>query len=127
MGIWDNLNLEVTMDIKLLRDQKQKLKLSYDEIAELSGIPKTTVTNILTGRTQNPRIDTLKSIEEALGIIDGVTQEEYNAGWRRTKTRAITPFEDDVLYAISEIERKYGTETKEAALVMLENMAGIKK
>lgn len=56
------------MDIDFLKARKKELHLSYDEIAAKSGIPKTTVTNIFMGRTQNPRIDTVQAIEKALGL-----------------------------------------------------------
>lgn len=56
------------MDIQKLKERKKELNLSYDELAEKSGIPKTTLTNILLGRTLNPRTDTVEAIERALGI-----------------------------------------------------------
>lgn len=56
------------MDIQKLKERKNELHLSYDELAEKSGIPKTTLTNIFLGRTPNPRTDTVEAIERALGI-----------------------------------------------------------
>lgn len=56
------------MDIQKLKQRKNELHLSYDELAEKSGIPKTTLTNIFLGRTPNPRTDTVEAIERALGI-----------------------------------------------------------
>lgn len=56
------------MDIQRLKERKNELHLSYDELAEKSGIPKTTLTNIFLGRTHNPRTDTVEAIERALGI-----------------------------------------------------------
>ena len=41
------------MDIHKLKERKNELHLSYDELAEKSGIPKTTLTNIFLGRTPN--------------------------------------------------------------------------
>ena len=68
------------MDISELKALKEAKKLSYDDLAELSGIPKTTLTNILLGRTPNPRIDTMQAIEHALGVDkikkDPVIQDE---------------------------------------------------
>ena len=68
------------MDISELKALKEAKKLSYDDLAELSGIPKTTLTNILLGRTPNPRIDTMQAIERALGVDkikkDPVIQDE---------------------------------------------------
>lgn len=71
------------MDIQKLKERKNELHLSYDELAEKSGIPKTTLTNIFLGRTPNPRTDTVEAIERALGIYtsrkiekDPVIQDE---------------------------------------------------
>lgn len=71
------------MDIQKLKQRKNELHLSYDELAEKSGIPKTTLTNIFLGRTPNPRTDTVEAIERALGIYtsrkiekDPVIQDE---------------------------------------------------
>lgn len=71
------------MDIQRLKERKNELHLSYDELAEKSGIPKTTLTNIFLGRTPNPRTDTVEAIERALGIYtsrkiekDPVIQDE---------------------------------------------------
>ena len=70
------------MDINFLLERKKKLKLSYDDLSRLSGIPKTTLTNILLGRTPNPRIDTMKAIERALKIDSSddfpVSYEEFS-------------------------------------------------
>lgn len=56
------------MDFEMLRKRKEALGISYDELAEASKIPKGTLTNILLGRTPNPRIDTIQAIERALGL-----------------------------------------------------------
>ncbi len=42
--------------------------MTLQEIAENSGIPKRTVDQIFSGKTKNPRIDTMQAIERALGI-----------------------------------------------------------
>lgn len=58
------------MDIEKLKQRKKELGLSFDLLAEKSGIPKTTLTNIFCGRTSSPRIDTMQAIEKALGLSD---------------------------------------------------------
>lgn len=56
------------MDIEYLKKLKKDKKMTLQEIADLSGIPKRTVDDIFSGKTKNPRIDTLQAIERALGL-----------------------------------------------------------
>lgn len=42
--------------------------MTLQQIAEKSNIPKRTVDDIFSGKTPNPRIDTLQAIEKALGL-----------------------------------------------------------
>ena len=39
------------MDIEYLKTRKKQIKMTFDEIAELSGLPKSTVTNVFMGTT----------------------------------------------------------------------------
>lgn len=54
------------MDIFDLKRIKKASKLTNKEIAELSGIPVSTVNKIFSGATENPRYATLLAIEEVL-------------------------------------------------------------
>lgn len=56
------------MNLDLWKQRKKELKLKYEDISELSGIPLTTVKNIFCGYVKTPRIDTVQAIERALGI-----------------------------------------------------------
>lgn len=56
------------MDIEYLKKVKKAKKMTLQEISDLSGIPKRTVDGIFSGKTKNPRIDTMQAIERALGI-----------------------------------------------------------
>ena len=56
------------MDIEFLKQIKKEKKMTLQEISDLSGIPKRTVDGIFSGKTKNPRIDTMQAIERALGI-----------------------------------------------------------
>ncbi len=56
------------MDVETLIKAKKEKKMTLQEIAENSGIPKRTVDQIFSGKTKNPRIDTMQAIERALGI-----------------------------------------------------------
>ena len=65
------------MDIEYLKQAKKAKKMKLQEISDLSGIPKRTVDGIFSGKTANPRTDTLQAIERALGINNEKTAPEY--------------------------------------------------
>lgn len=49
--------------------------MSIDQLVEASGIPKGTVTKVLTGVSQNPALETVKAIAYALGLtLDDLTE-----------------------------------------------------
>lgn len=59
------------MIYKKLKDLKEKSKKTNHEIAELSGIPESTVTRIFSGHTDNPSFQTICDIVLALdGSLD---------------------------------------------------------
>lgn len=51
-----------------LRYYKERLEMTYKDIADRSGVPESTVKKVMTGATRNPRPKTFRDIEEALGI-----------------------------------------------------------
>lgn len=108
------------MDISILKQQKVKMKLTYDQLAELSGIPKTTVTNIMTGRTENPRIDTLIAIGKALGISDEWTAEERAQGVIDHKKISVTADEETLIECYRTIGRKFGKKKQENFIKLAE-------
>lgn len=60
--------IEVIKVYRLLTQRRIALDMTIDEIAEKSGIPKNTVAKIMSGITTDPRISSLKSIANALGL-----------------------------------------------------------
>lgn len=65
------------MDIRELKERKKNLGYSNERIAELSGVPLSTVQKIFAGVTQQPRYDTLAALERALdptGVREAVFQ-----------------------------------------------------
>ena len=55
------------MDISDLRRRKKALKLTNQDISDLTDIPVSTVNKVLGGVTKSPRYDTLLAIEDAIG------------------------------------------------------------
>lgn len=60
------------MDVSDLKKMKSNSKLTNAEIAELSGIPVSTVNKIFSGATQNPRYATLLAIEQVLATKEKI-------------------------------------------------------
>ncbi len=56
------------MDILEIKKYLKEHKITYKMLAEMSGVPESTLKNIFGGFTPNPRIDTIEAIERALGI-----------------------------------------------------------
>lgn len=54
------------MTIEEMKQRKQELGYSYEQIAELSGLPLSTVQKVLGGITRTPRYETLRALEEVL-------------------------------------------------------------
>lgn len=78
------------MTIEQMRQRKRELGYSYEQIAELSGLPLGTVQKVLGGITKSPRYDTLSALEsvfadenpflarEPAGTYKVKRQGEYN-------------------------------------------------
>lgn len=71
------------VDIETLKTIKKQKKLTLQEIADRSGIPKRTLEDIFRGYTKNPRLDTLQAIERALGIEEEKNAPEYTDAERQ--------------------------------------------
>lgn len=64
---------------KILSNRRRSLGMSIDQLVEASGIPKGTVTKVLTGVSQNPALETVKAIAYALGLtLDDLTEPELH-------------------------------------------------
>jgi transcriptional regulator with XRE-family HTH domain len=59
------------MDTSRLRDLMDQRRLTYGQVAELSGVVDETVGRIVRGTTANPSVDTLARIANGLGVTVG--------------------------------------------------------
>lgn len=55
------------MKTDFLRNLKDKSKLTTKQISDLSGIPESTISRILSGQTDNPSFDTVCALVKAMG------------------------------------------------------------
>jgi predicted transcriptional regulator len=61
------------MLVNYLNTLKEQGNFTFDEISNLSGIPKDTVKNIFSGKTKDPGIETISKIIYAMGgSLDGI-------------------------------------------------------
>ena len=62
------------MILAKLQELKAQKKLTNQQIADLSGVPLSTVTRIFNGQTDNPNIQTVEDIVNAMGgSLDEIT------------------------------------------------------
>ena len=70
------------MEIQTIKIIMKSQGITYEELSLKSNIPLNTLKNIFRGKTLNPRIDTMKAIEKALGldkeVISDISVEERN-------------------------------------------------
>lgn len=60
--------MELNERILEIKQELKIRKISYEKLSQMSEIPLNTLKNIFSGKTLNPRIDTVQSIEIALGL-----------------------------------------------------------
>lgn len=56
------------MEIKEIKKELKKRKITYIQLSNMSSIPLQTIQKIFSGQTANPRMNTVKAIEKALEI-----------------------------------------------------------
>ena len=58
------------MTLSQMQYYKQQHGYSYDQLSQLTGIPKGTIQKIFTGVTKSPRYDTLQALERVLKPVN---------------------------------------------------------
>ena len=67
------------MDIMEIKRYLKERKITYKMLAEMSGVPESTLKNIFGGFTPHPRSDTVEAIERALGINEKSSPAEQES------------------------------------------------
>lgn len=72
------------MQIEEIKKYMKEHKITYEALAEKSGLSISTIKKIFSGQAKYPRIDTVQAIEHALGLDEPVVSwymltEEENA------------------------------------------------
>lgn len=100
------------INLSLWKNKKKELGYTFDELSNISGIPKKTLTNIFSGHTPTPRVDTVQAIEKALEI-SSLSSEEINAGAVDSVSIDLSAEELELIHnfrAIGDISGKGGQE-----------------
>lgn len=98
------------MDVQAIKGVLKANKITYEQLSEKSGIPLNTLKNIFSGRTPNPRIDTIQAIMRALELDQSAlqwTEEEKAAGIGAHGVK-LSEEEWEWIELLSEIKRKKG-------------------
>lgn len=84
------------MTLSEMRERKRELGYSYGQIADISGVPLSTVQKVFSGATQSPRYDTLLAIETALEDYSAsrVSEATHSYGERIVKKQGEYTVED---------------------------------
>lgn len=85
------------INIKYLKARKKSLGLTTEDVADKSGIPVGTLNKIFAGQTENPKLETVKLLCDALDI----SLSELEAADDSTLQDApIAPLEYDIIRAL---------------------------
>ena len=89
---------KASMTIEQMRERKQELGYTYEQIADLSGVPLGTVQKVFGGVTASPRYDTLRALEQVFQKKEPMYVKEsappYEAEVRREKRQGEYTVED---------------------------------
>lgn len=114
-------------DIEAWKKQKKALHLTFDELSNRTGVAVSTLYAIFGNKTTDPRIETVRAIENALNLNDDFTPEERAAGFTDKRKISITPIEDDMLYVFRQIGERFGEQAQRDYITVGENMLKLGK
>lgn len=118
--------------LKNLKNLRKELGLSQKQIANILHISQQTYSDYENRKTE-PTSETLIAIanyfevtvDELLGR-DEFTPEERAAGFSETRKMDVTPIEEDAVYIVRQIGKRYGEQAQRDYLTVGENMLKLK-
>lgn len=111
----DNTDLSSENLVQKLVERKEELGYTNAVIAEISGVPESTVTKVFNGTNRSPTYDTISPISHALGVsLDTITVIEESAEKSDSTKQAEAKPRDDrfVNYVISSTEARIKNKEK---------------
>ena len=98
------------INIARLKEAKKRMKITYEELSSISGVPISTIYDLFRGVTTDPRAGTLEAIERALGLSDD--------GYRDTMPFEVTPMEEELVRTF----RALSEEDKQLLLIFMKKL-----
>ena len=107
------------LNVERLKKAKKEKKLSYDELAVLTGLSRSTITNIFCGYIDLPRHETVQAIERALGLAPTFTEEERALGLSDNHPIALSDDDRELIHLFAEAEERLGKDYVKAIKQMV--------
>lgn len=119
---------ENKMQVAELKSYLKKHKITYEELAQKTGLSISTIKKVFAGISQYPRLDTMQAIEEALGLNKPLewTDEDKAAGVGRHPIY-LSEDETEWLELRSEVIRTQGVDYLKTLIAMIEAVIKQKK
>ncbi len=114
------------LNIERLKNAKKEKKLSYDELAQLTGLSRSTITNIFCGYIDLPRHETVQAIERALGLAPAFTEEEKALGLSDSHAVVLSDKDRRRFHVLAFADEVLGEEFVDAQINLLEIAANAK-
>ncbi len=108
------------MNISIYKKILKEKKMTYADLAEITGLSLGCIKRIMAGIAQYPRIDTIESIEKALGISNEWTAEERAQGVIDHKKISVSADEETLIECYRTIGRKFGKKKQENFIKLAE-------
>ena len=114
------------LNVERLKKAKKEKKLSYDELAVLTGLSRSTITNIFCGYIDLPRHETVQAIERALGLAPTFTEEERALGLSEQHLIAMSDKDRHRFHVLAFADEHLGEEYVDTQINLLEMAANAK-
>lgn len=108
--------------IDQLQKKRKELRISYDELAEKTGLPKTTITNtMLKYLKRSPSVDVLNKLA---AVLNCPTPDEVAKG---VSSFLMTPDKEELLMLYEEIGSKLGAEAQKGFITYARFLVDVAK
>lgn len=112
--------------VELLKKKKKEIGITFDELAKKTGISRRAICGLFSGKTENPRIDTVQAIERALGLSPTFTQEERALGLSEQHLIAMSDRDRHRFHVLAFADEILGVDFVDTQINLLEIAANAK-
>lgn len=112
--------------IERLKKRKREIGVTFDELAEKTGLSRRAICALFSGKTENPRIDTVQAIESALGLTPTFTEEERALGLSENHLIAMSDKDRHRFHVLAFADEQLGEDFVDSQINLLEMAANAK-